>query len=352
MFVRACLIAGALAASGCDLLEPRSNAADPAPADAAPTPAPDATPGASHVLPADAAVPSVADALELASQIRVYDGLSDAALEASGGVLARGTGKAGGVVVRYWDFGAAQLDGNFAIKSPVYVLADDDGAGGYTPRADHPYLLDSIPGDPRYSAVREVFYLPVTAAYAGERLTSIEALAEAFALGLVGEPVAKGTWMIMPVVAVGTLLELGGSSAPRAATEAYARGLRVEQFVLGYEQPLRNGLVPIGQEARLLSGVASGSPAVLPTSPDAQPVFQYAIPLAPPTTTFNSTPLVTALEVRLAGGVAPADIDEDADLFSRGGTGAISGYRTDNVASYAVTTTVSIRQVQFAEGEP
>ena len=43
-------------------------------------------------------------------------------------------------------------------------------------------------------------------------------------------------------------------------------------------QPLRNGSVPMGQESRLLSGVATGTPPVMPTALDAQPVFQYGIP--------------------------------------------------------------------------
>lgn len=341
--------------AGCDLLEPRASddRLDAAPAavlDAAPPDAPPA--GPRYLLPPGAPVPSVADEPELANQIRIFDGLSDSALEASGGVVVRGTGKAAGATVRFWDFGAAQMEGNFAIKAPLYVLADPDGEGGFTPRGDHPYLIDSIPGDPRYSAMRQIVWLPVTEAYAGELITSVEALGEALALGLVGEPQPAGTWRNMPVVVTGTRLELGGAAEPMAATEVYGRGHRVELFLLGYEQPLRNNLVPVGQESRLLSGIESGDPPTLPTAADPQPVFQYGIPAGPPTTAFNYTPLSTALEVRLASGVGPAAIDADGDLFSRSASGSITGYYTDNVASYTVTTTISNRQVQFAEGSP
>jgi hypothetical protein len=45
-------------------------------------------------------------------------------------------------------------------------------------------------------------------------------------------------------------------------------------------------------------------------------------------------------------------IDSDADLFTRSSSGSISGIYVDRVATYLVTTTVSNRQVQFAEGEP
>ena len=142
-------------------------------------------------------------------------------------------------------------------------------------------------------------------------------------------------------------------AAPLAATEVYGRGYRVELFPLGDSaQPLRNNPIPMGQESRLLSGVATGTPPVLPTALDAQPVFQYGIPTTPPTTTFNYTPLVTELDVRLANGVDPTTITNDTQLFKRAATGSITGYYTDTVASYVVTTTVSNKQIQFAEGAP
>ena len=342
-------LAAVALAGGCDLLGPRVSDDN---ADAG-APSSDATVGGpAHVLPPGTPVPSIADDPELANQIRLFDGISDSALEMNDGVIVRGTGKAGGVTVRFWDFGPAQLEGNFAIKSPLYVLVEDDGSGTYVPRADHPFLIDSIPGDPRYSATRQLFHVPVTSAYAGELLTSVDALTEALALGLVLEPVPTGTWRNMPVVVSGTRLELGGAAEPLGATEVFAHGHRVELFALGHEQPLRNNLVPVGQEARLLSGVASGSPPALPTSPDSQPVFQFGIPPEPPTTTFNYTPLATALEVRLAGGVAPSAITSDANLFTRSGSGSITGTLVANVASFAVTTTVSNRQIQSAEGSP
>jgi hypothetical protein len=340
-------------AAGCDYLDPL---VDDSAYDAAPGSTDGAPPGGRrHVLPAGTPVPGVADDVELASQIRLNDGLSDSALAMNGGVLARSTGKAGGATVMYWSFGAAPVTGSFAVTAPLYVLADSDGAGGFIPRTDHPYLIDSIPGDVRYAAVRRVIYVPVTASYAGELLTTIDALAEAIELGLVGEPVPAGTWQNMPVVPADTRLELGGAAAPLVPTEVYGRGYRVTVFPLGGDrgvQPLRNGSVPMGQEARLYSGVATGTPPTLPASADAQPVFQYGIPAAPPTTAFNYTPLVTQVDVRLATGVAPSAINSDPQLFARSATGGITGYYVDTVASYVVTTTVSNRQLQFQEGSP
>ena len=117
-------------------------------------------------------------------------------------------------------------------------------------------------------------------------------------------------------------------------------------------QPLRNGSVPIGQESRLLSGVATGTPPVMPTSLDAQPVFQYGIPAAPPTTAYNYTPLVTELDVRLATGVDPTTIMADTSLFKRSTSGSINGYYPAAVDSYTVTTSVSNKQIQFVDGAP
>lgn len=328
----------------CDMLGPRVDDVTP---DAAPA-------GPAHVRPAGAAVPAVTDSAELTSQIRIFDGLDDSALAAAGGVITRGTGKAGGATVRFWSFGAAPLIDGLVASALVYVLVDDLGGGAVAPRADHPMLLDGIPGDVRYSAIRRIVHVAVTASYRGERITSVAALEEAIALGLVGEPIAAGTWRNLPVVPTGTRLEVGGGVPPVAATEAYARGYRVEVVVLGGArgvQPLRFNAPPGGQEARLLSGVATGSPPALPTTPDPQPVFQFGIPAMAPTTAFNYTPIVTQLDVRLATGVDPAAIASDTQLFRRA-NGALTGFLSDSVASVAVTTTVTNKQLQFTEGQP
>jgi hypothetical protein len=342
-----------LVLTGCDILKPRVSdetldASGPS-VDAALDAAPNAP---RFVLPAGASVPNVADSAELLSQIKIFDGLNDNALAMAGGVVTRSTGKAGGAPVMYWSFGAVPIADNYIVSAPVYLLANDDGAGNLTPRTDHPWLLDSIPGDARYSAMRRIVYVPVTAAYDGELITSIDALNEAIELGLVGEPKPAGTWRNMPVIPPGTKLELGGAAAPMEATKVYGRGHVLDVLPMGYVQPLSSGRIPMGQEARLLSGVATGTPPVLSTTLDPTPVFQYGIPTAPPTTAFNYTPVVTELDVRLANGVDPTAISGDAQLFKRSTTGAITGYFTDAVSSYVVTTVISNKQIQFAEGQP
>lgn len=343
-----------LALAGCDRLGPRVDdlTVDASPADG--TLDPDTSPdGPRFVLPAGSTVPHASDNAGLLAQIRLNDGLSDSALEASGGVLARSVGKAGGATVAFWNFGAAQVAGNFAVVAPVYVLVDTDGV---TP-IGHPMLLDSIPGDSRYSQVRRIVLVPITASYAGELLTRTEAIGEALELGLISEPIAAGTWRSLPVVPPDTTLEVGGTAPPLAPTEVYAAGHIVTVFPLGGAfaiQPLRNGGVPVGQESRLISGVATGTPPVMPTSADAQPVFQYPIPTAAPTTTPNYTPLATQIDVRLTTGVAPTAITADTQLFRRSAavTGSINGYLTDTVASFTITTAVTMRHIQFQEGSP
>ena len=346
MTVRSTVIITCLAA--CDL-GPRVD--DPMVTADAPNP-PD---GPKRVLPAGTVIPSTSANAELLLQIKVNDGLVDAALMASGGVVTRSTGKAGGATVRFWNFGPAPVEGTFSVLAPLYVFGTLDG-DVFTPLPDHPPLIDTIPGDIRYSPIRRVINVPVTETYDGELITSIAALDEAVQLGLVDEPANAGTWVNLPVVLPGTTLEVADAPAPPlAATQVFGRGYRVDVFELGTSlgrQPLRFGGVPLGQASLLLSGVPSGSPPTLPTQPDPQPVFQFAIPATPPGAMPNYTPLATEVSVRLASSVAPSAIAKDADLFTRSGAGAITGYYTDTVSSYTIGTTTNNMQLQFAEGSP
>jgi len=318
---------------------------------------PDVAP-ATSILPAGAPVPSISDNAELINQIRLNDGLTDAALMASNGVVTRGTGKSGGATVRYWNFGPVPIEGTIAVVAPLYVFGTlDASSGAFTPLPNHPPLIDTICGDTRYSPIRRVYNVPVTAMYAGQEITSMSALSEALDRGLVTDPVADGTWVNMPVVLPGTTLEIGDPATyPPAPTEhVYARGYVADVFELGTSfgrQPLRNNQVPIGQDSGLQSGVATGMPPILSTAIDPQPVFQYTIPTAAPTTSPNYSPLATDVTVRLADGIAPTAITADTDLFKRSSSGAIIGYRSDNVASYTVGTTTNNLQLQFAEGAP
>jgi hypothetical protein len=320
------------------------------------------TPQASaNILPPGTMVPSVGTNSELLEQIQLNDGLSAAALAASGGVIARSTGKANGAPVFFWNFGPATLENGggltFVVAAPLYKLATDNGDGTFTPLDGVPWLLDSIPGDTRYSAIRRIQYVPVTDKYAGQIIADTDALADAQALGIVGEPVPSGTWIDFPVVTPGVTLQVSMTAPPAASKQVYARDYLVDGFAIGGalgEQPLSKANTPLlGQATSVGTGVATGMPPTLPAGFDPQPVFQYGIPAAPPAPQSpNWTPIVVEVDVRLASGIAPSAITADTDLFTRNAAGAISAYRADNVATFTVTTNVTNRPIQFADGAP
>ncbi len=293
-----------------------------------------------HVLPPGSTVPYAGDDPELVHQILVHDGLDDGDLEDNSGIIVRSVGWAGGAEVHFWAWGNAARVGALA-----YILVEDDGSG---PRPiDHPWLLDSIPGDPVYSPIRRLQHVVVTDAYRGEILPTLRALADAIELGLVEPPINTGTWVNAPVVAPGTRLDVGASSGPVSPGRAVAGGVLVDQFVLGGErgiQPLRGGAIPVGQCSELREGASQRLLAA--------PVFQWTAPVEPPTDAYNYTPLATMLVVQLAPGVVAADsVHGDADLFVRSSSGSINATRP-TVASFEVTETVRNWPVQFEEGLP
>lgn len=320
---------------------------------------PDAPPGAPRfVLPANAVVPSTADSLELQTQIQFNDGLVDATLLANNGVVVRGTGKSNGATVRFWHFGPFVID-SFSVLAPAYIFGTVDSGGVFTPLPDHLPMLDTLPGDLRYSAIRRVVNVPVTDAYAGEKITSLDALNEAIELGLVGEPLADNTWVNMPIVPPATKLEVGPGTATIPAKKVYARGFLADAFEIGIfgigRQPLRLGIVDVRQASYLVSGIPTGSPPVISTAPDVQPVFQVAIPLVAPVQVPpmpNYSPLCQDVIVELESGIAPSTITSDTELFRRTASGTLNGYRPDNVADYTIGTVVNNIPLQFVEGQP
>ncbi len=290
-----------------------------------------------HILPPGSTVPRVDTDAELVHQIAVHDGLDDGPLADAMGVIARKAGMAGGVAVNYWSFGPATK-----IGAALYVLVDGSGAP-----IDHPWLFDAMPGDPGYSAIRRIQHVTVTAAYRGEVLPTVRALADAIELGLVLEPVSTGLWLDAPVVPPGTTLDVGTDLPPAPPREVIANGYRVDAFVFGGDlgvQPLKSGAIPTAQASQLR---AAGSLKLL----DA-PVFQLPVPTAPATEAATWMPIVVLLEVQLADGVVVADeVHGDADLFTRSMTGGITALKP-TVTSYVVTENIRNWPVQIAGGQP
>jgi hypothetical protein len=268
-------------------------------------------PGASvNILPKGATVEHVSASGELTRQIRVNDGLNDQTLEDAMGVLA----------VKYWDFGAVPDTGGL-----LYRLVTKDG-DTVTP-IDHPYIANALPGDTGYSPLWMIQDVVVTEHYHGELLPSIAALNDAEDLGLVEEPVPAMLWMDGPIVAAGTKLDMGGGLTS-GTTEVYARGYRVDMFMLGGAKALRAqakaGKLPKGDAHMLLVGNA--------VNPSKQPIFQNG--------TSPWTPAVRVVNCR----ITPADpndpttvVNDETQLFSRDMMGALA-QATSRVITWSFAT--------------
>jgi hypothetical protein len=174
-----------------------------------------------HVLPKGARVPKADDDYETNHKIDENDGVD------AGAVPLR-QGFAQGAAVGYWDFGVTK--GNLA---PAYFLTLCDSHGEPAPNGalDHPWFWDSAPGDPDYSPFRSFQPVCVTTRYAGELITSAEALSDAIDMQLVIEPGKPVYWLDLPVVAKG-VKATGGL----AACEAYVGGHAVHCVSLADEE--------------------------------------------------------------------------------------------------------------------
>ena len=323
---------------------------------------PDAPSGFKFLLPAGTDVPSIGTDAALLFQIKENDNIGDSVT-----TLPRSNGKAGGVAVKFWNFGPTPVETNIGpgstvflpVMATLYVIGRIDSNNVFQPIPEHPRLIDTIPGDPRYSAIRRVINVPVKPTYKGELITSVAALTEAIELDLVEDPVPDGTWVNIPVVLPTQLIEVmtGVTAMP---TQVYGRGFKVDVFELGTSlgrQPLRAGFPPhpLGQASSLFSGVGP----IKPTTPDnvGGPVFQFGPQTAPPTA-FSYTPITQDISVRLANGVAPAAVTGDIpDLYTRGtlagsppGSGAITGYNSANVESFTVNVVFNNLQIQYTDG--
>jgi len=112
------------------------------------------------IVPAGSAIPAIDG--DDAETIALHDNVDS--------VVPRLTGFAGGIQIHTWDFGPAP-----SFAAPIYMLMRDPGNGPHV-RIDHPPIIGTIPGEAGYSPFWSVFEVQVTAAYAGELLTSSSAL--------------------------------------------------------------------------------------------------------------------------------------------------------------------------------
>jgi hypothetical protein len=301
-------------------------------------------PGASaHLLPPGSEVPNAADNPDLRVQINLNDGIDDA----TKGVIPLGTGMSAGVPVKFWSLGPAT-----GAPSPIYEFVRPTGKAPPDDfeLAGHPPLFDALPGDPGYSSVHGLNRVVVTDAWNGELITTMEALADAIDLGLVEEPLPLKKFVDSPVVLLGTTLQVGPTTEPVGPEDAFARGYRVGIFRFG--GPLGIQPQPPGPVLLPTSQVSFVREQGKGTYDATRPIFQATIPTAPPSTVTTYTPLSVVVNVDLAPNISASTITQDSDLFVRSSTGAITGTNTTNVATFQVTSSLLLLQLQFAEGAP
>ena len=243
------------------------------------------------------------------------------------------------MTVRFWKFGPSPVQDNFAVASSLYILGRLDGTT-FTPLADHPPLIDTICGDVRYSAIRRVQSVPVSATYKGELITSVEALDEAIERGLVGDPVPDGTWVNVPVVVPGR----SEAATPLRRGDADLRTrYRVEASSSArIRAPAAVGLDPIGQ--RRFSRRRDGTPPTLTTTVDPQPVSSSG-----QTTHRRRQLLATRRRGRCDRNDGPTTSITSDGLFRRS---ANARYGMCRKVASTVGTTVKNLQQQFVEGAP
>lgn len=132
------------------------------------------------------------------------------------------TGYAGGRAVQYWDLGQSLMS-----AEPMWIFKRHLGDGAID--AEHPPLIDSIPGDSVYSPIRLIFEVYVTPKWARQKFPSLRALEDGVELGLLEEPVAKDTFTNCVVTLKDIALE-GREGEKFMPTAAYYRGKSVYQF--------------------------------------------------------------------------------------------------------------------------
>jgi hypothetical protein len=301
----------------------------------------DDTPGASgHVLPAGSTVPSAADSPEVANQIMLNDGIDDKVLAINEMVIPRGTGASAGGDVHYWSFG-------FASRAPAPLFEFFRRAGSELVRIDHPAMVEALPGERSYNPLHSVTRVIVTDRYAGELITSADALADAIDLGLVEDPAPTGEFVASPIVLPGTRLEVSDKTdaLPASPQLIYGHGYLVGMFEIGAAHRLALGFLPTSQVSFLRE---SNRPAY-----DAsRPIFQIDVPAKPATVPpADYTPLSVVINIDLTLGTRADDITMDRQLFTRDKDGAIVS-TTNLVQQLQITTSMLVLPIQFDEDEP
>jgi hypothetical protein len=165
-----------------------------------------------NLLPSDAEIASVSEDPSFTRRVDMNDGIT-------GTTVARKSGFAVGLPVKYWELGAGR-----GSATPAYSLARCDDEGKPLPDGvlDHPMLFDAVPGDADYSQFWAINYVCVTPAYTGQRIINLAALSDAYELGLALEPAAPLAFRHVPMIMEGVTFEEASGDVP-AVRGAYCR---------------------------------------------------------------------------------------------------------------------------------
>lgn len=161
-------------------------------------------------LPAGSTVPSAYDDAVLEARIDASDGV--------GREVLRIHAFAAGEPAVYWSFG----ESDSAATMPLYRLCRREGARCVA--VDHPYVVEHLPGDAGYSHFGRVHTVEVTAAWAGERFPSRQAIDDGVRDGILGAPTRTNLWVHCPIVHRDVRVEVG-DEAFVAPVPIYAQGL-------------------------------------------------------------------------------------------------------------------------------
>jgi hypothetical protein len=299
------------------------------------------------VLPPGSSVPGIDSDPVLAAQVEENDAVDQTVPLHSAFV--------GGGQVFFWDFGPVPDN-----SAPLIFLRQPttDGSIELIP---HPPILDVIPGDPNYTPFWAVWHVDVTDDYAGEVIPSLQALQEAQALGLVGMPEQRPTYLNCPVVHPDVRIEVGAGNPDAAPSPAFYRGLQVDLVNFAFRPLLedkthvpiaelyvlqRDGGTPLDEATRGVDMTGDGD------TNDSNNVFQYArddeayTPLS--RVVFVTVP-PEYMSIDSYADEAVADANDDADLFDTSSDPPVP--RTGAVIAVDRTEELRNLPVQEAPGE-
>lgn len=226
-----------------------------------------------------------------------------------------------GVTIAWWDLGAASPT---PVTGYLLVKAQADGVYAANDRRfapiDHPVVRTSIPGDLGYSPLWRLNLVPVTERYAGELLTSDEAIEAAVEAGLVEPPIRMPLARNTPIVLATSRLEPAPGAELRAPTKAFYEGRAIwsmgfgELFVPGATLPIvsqymlrREGGEPISEVERGVDMTGDGDAV------DTNDLFASEVGAA------GYSPLVQVVEVVVTPAINGIDSYQDqaeSDLTS------------------------------------